>query len=224
MPSGRKWSLYEDSFLKQNYSLMMAREIGQKLNREVGAVRARAYKISVTKSVKYGWTPEDVDFLVKSYWCMTFRELAKKLNIKEGRVQHKIFRLKLRKELPEDVKKEAVRLLTETNFALRQIQHETKVSVYNLRRLIHSLGITRRNGSGWRKNSLKGFRWQGNHAGKRRHQFLYAYRNTCWDCKKTLLPNALIIHEDWSSLPTTVYVLCGECHKKRHCVNNVTEE
>ncbi len=228
MTSVRMWSSNEASFLKENYDKMTAREIGQKLGRTIEAVRMRSFKLGLTKRGKYlteyTWTKEDSDFLSKNYWCMSYKEVAKELDVKERRIQHRIDKLHLTKEPPDEVKQEAIRLLTETNFPLDHITSQIHLSERKLRRLMRSFGITRKQGIGWRHNSLNGFKFTGSSNGKRRQQFMYAYKNTCWDCRKTLLPMALIVHEDWSILPVKVYVLCRSCHKKRHGVRNVAEE
>ena len=153
---------------------------------------------------------------------MTAKELAGKLNRKPRSLQFKIRALKLHKNLGWLPSETVTAILTrerETDFPLRVIADEFHLSVYQVRCILKSHRVihSRKGVFGWHRNGYRGVHFKSK-KGKSRMQLLDAYKNTCWDCKETLLSAALIIHHDWGKMPVEVVVLCRQCHKKRHSV------
>ena len=170
------------------------------------------------------FSPDEIKYIRDNYFYQTVGEIAKKLNRKEKSVIHKIQTMKIHKQslsLPIELKEKIRQCVETTIFPIEQIASDFNLTPYKIRKILNSMGVKRKR-FGWHKerNLLKNFHYSGNRVGKERSQLLWAYKNTCWDCKKTYLPNDLIVHHDWTSLPIKVLLLCKNCHKKRHGVLN----
>ena len=89
------------------------------------------------------WQENEVEFLKNNYYYMSIKELAKKLGRTKDGTEAQVQILKLTKEsIPENVAKEAIRLLKETNFTLNAISIQTNISEYQLRKILRRLGIS----------------------------------------------------------------------------------
>lgn len=170
------------------------------------------------------YSPEEIAYIKSRYFYDTISEIAKALDRKPNSIIDKVGSMKLHKNalsLPKELKEKIREQAETTIFPIERIAEEFNLSPYKIRKILNTMGVKRKR-FGWHKERdlLKGFTYSRNRAIKNRSQLLWAYKNTCWDCKRTYLPNDLAIHHDWSSLPIKTLVLCKDCHKKRHAVVN----
>jgi len=219
MMRGRKWQENEDLFLKKNCDCMSRKELAKRLDRPILATQARLYKLGLIKKSPIYWNETEINFIRENYYYMSAREIAKKLKRSLDGTTAKLQSLGIKKAVPENVVKEVIRLANETNFTIDAIHSQTHVSEYQLRKIFRQFNIKRKpQKNGWKQLPLLyGFHYKGHNNGKTRYQLLYAYRNTCYDCKRTFVNERdLHIHHDFTKLPVQVLVLCRNCHLKRH--------
>jgi biotin operon repressor len=221
---GKLWGKDEDTFLERNYKTMPQKEIAEKLCRTVHSVGGHLQKLHLSKFKIHYWTKEETDFLKQNYTSMSRKDIAEKLGFSLHSVQSHAGYLHLAKGLTEEKRRTVLSLIETTNFPIKTIAQEVQLSSVTICNYLQTMGIKRKwtNGPrGW-GNPLKGFSHNGNRVTKSRYQLLYAYHNTCWDCKRTFVSETdLIIHHDFTKLPVEIIVLCKPCHKKRHKVNNL---
>lgn len=213
----KRWSETEDIFLKENRMAMTYKEIATKLGRPLGGVENRVRLLGLRKHEHgHKWTKDEVDYLHKNYATMKCKELASKLGLSYTQTQAKVMALNLRKGITEAQRRTILSLLGTTTFSYGMIAKQIGRSEGAVSRFAREQGIKR----GHRQsqyNLLNGFHHTGNKVSLDRARLLYAYRNTCYDCKKTYLSGPdLQIHHDFTRIPVMTVILCKSCHKKRH--------
>lgn len=222
--TGKSWSAEEEDILKSNYDKISATEIGKILERTTKAVTARASKLGLTEKGRYNtqikWKNEDVVFLKENYYRLRASQIAEKIGRNIKSIQSKAKQIGLTKAPPKKIGKEILSLLSQTSLSINQISQKVHVSPYRIKQLMKDSNFIRKKEgrAGWGTLSLlEGFHYHGNRVGRQRAQFLYAYKRTCWDCKRTFVNDKdLVIHHDFSKLPVQILLLCTKCHKERH--------
>jgi hypothetical protein len=217
----KRWQITEDNLIKEKYATTTYPEIARLLDRPVSTTQNRALKIGIKKGKKMCyWSKNDADYLIEKYHDTKAKDIAKILKRSTHCVLSKARYLGLSKKITLAQEKQILKLVNETTFNQHIIAKQLGISETKIRKFLQVNSIQKKWYTGWsHAKILEGFSYNGNQIGKDRAKLLYAYKNTCWDCKKTFLniPD-LIIHHDWNILPVKVIVLCKECHKKRHGV------
>lgn len=152
---------------------------------------------------------------------MKARDLAKLLGRSEESLKKQIYYRGLKKMITEQQRRRILELAKTTNFSGEQIAKEVGKSSGTVLRVLHQYGIHRGpRGKQSQFELLKGFngnKINDSNGSKTRDSLIYAYRRTCWDCKRTFVADAdLQVHHDFTRLPVQVVVLCKGCHSKRH--------
>jgi hypothetical protein len=169
------------------------------------------------------WSETDTNLLKELYPRMTVKQLAVFFKCAEHRIIHKVQLERLKKpKVTENKRRQIIEMANQTHFPRRIIASKLELSIGSIDRVLKNAGIKRGYlQSGWKKlDLLKGFHYDGNKALKTRYQLLYAYHNSCWDCKIAFVSESdLQIHHDFTKLPIQSLVLCRKCHLKRHKKN-----
>jgi len=188
----------------------------------------RYYRRKADNERKY--TQEETDYIKANYFKMKSYDIDTHLGLIRGSAARKMCVLHLRyREIPEDVKKSIITLaMPERNLTMCEIVALTGLSYGRINKILKVEGIIRKRVykyCGWSRNRplLKDFKCVGRN--KVPMQIRYSYNNTCWDCKKEVGYNLTprdysAIHHDFTKLPIQVFLLCSDCHKKRHEVLN----
>jgi hypothetical protein len=220
MRTKRNWTADEDDFVRVNYIKLGGRQIALELHRTLESVQNRARILKVAYPRGHRWTPSELEFLRANYSQMEAKEIANSLNLRVQQVKSRVVSLGLEKGMTEEKRRRCIELATRTDRSNSSIAKELGVSSGSVRYTLRQEGIERNMHSGRQRTyeMLKGFRYEG--SGKKsehRHQLLFAYHNTCWDCKRAFANQAdLEIHHDFTQLPVQVVVLCKSCHLNRH--------
>jgi len=90
------FSQEEIDFLKNNYGILSLKEISFKLNKSIGAIGTKLYRMGVSESLS--WTKQDKDFLKQNYATITNKQLEKIFNRKAHNIVTKALSLGLKKE------------------------------------------------------------------------------------------------------------------------------
>lgn len=117
-------------------------------------------------------------------------------------------------------KQSQICLLAQSGRSLIEIKKQIGLSENTIRRVLKRysvpLSFRRRSQFALLKEFNSG-KIKSGHNSKIRYSLLHAYRNTCWDCKRTFVSELdLHTHHDFSELPVRVFILCRNCHAKRH--------
>ena len=86
------WTTADDEFLMKNFGVMSAAEIGQQLDRSVGAVRNRINKLRLRKR---NWTEKEIEFLTEAWGNKSVPLIASHLNRSVEAVKQKAGKLNL---------------------------------------------------------------------------------------------------------------------------------
>jgi hypothetical protein len=213
-----RWSKIEDNTLKDNLNKQVPHsEIAKLLNRSLDSVDNRIAYLGLC-AVERKWTIEETQFLKQNYSKMKIQDIAKALKRTKSMISAKAHYIGLSKKITESQRKQVIDLAQKTTLTNEAIAHNTDMSLGSVNRIIRQSSIKRKIGARSTNPLLNGFHYQGTSSGsKHRYELLYAYHNTCWDCKKTFInENDLHIHHDLTKLPVQVLVLCKVCHGKRH--------
>lgn len=216
--SRKRWSIREDNCLKDNLAKGTShREIAKLLQRSISSIDNRIIILNLAK-VEKKWSEKETQFLRDNYRKMKAKEIAKALNRTTHMIQSKARNIGLNKKISESQRHRVIDMAKETIFTSEQIAHEANMSRSMVQKILRQNAIKRKVGLKPTFSALKGFHYNGKgHHSKLRYELLYAYHNTCWDCKKTFVNEAdLHIHHDLTQLPVRVYILCIKCHGKRH--------
>lgn len=81
--NGTPWSQEEDDFLRENYSMLGPKAVGEKLSRTASAVHSRARFLSIPLKNK-PWSQEDDDFLRENYPSLGAKRVAEDLGRSES--------------------------------------------------------------------------------------------------------------------------------------------
>lgn len=95
----RHWTQEETEFLKNNKHQMTAKEIAQKLNRTIDAVKCKINKCKTTVVRQFKWNEEDVKFLKDNFVNVNYKELAEYFNVRVLDIRNKVFELGLRNNI-----------------------------------------------------------------------------------------------------------------------------
>lgn len=82
------WSTKEDTFLRNHYPKMSAKQVGEKLGRSKYAVQSRARKLKTKSSLFRHWTKDDYKFLQKNYGSLGDHGVSEALGRSESDVHH----------------------------------------------------------------------------------------------------------------------------------------
>lgn len=86
------WTTADDEFLMKNFGVMSAAEIGQQLDRSVGAVRNRINKLRLRKR---NWAEKEIEFLTEAWENKSVPLIASHLNRSVEAVKQKAGKLNL---------------------------------------------------------------------------------------------------------------------------------
>jgi hypothetical protein len=89
---GKKtWTEEQDNFLKTNLKDMGWKQLAEKLDKGIGSIKNRVYRLDLHKGSR--WTKEDEEFLRVNYGKMTASQLADIFDVKIGAIYQKCFKL-----------------------------------------------------------------------------------------------------------------------------------
>jgi len=91
----KNWSEDEIQFLKNNYTTMSYKRIGELLGRTDGAIRAKMHDLQLIK--KTFWSEDELTFLKENYQLLTYKELSEHLQRSEDAIQLKLRKIGLSK-------------------------------------------------------------------------------------------------------------------------------
>lgn len=91
---GKRWTLEEEDFLKNNYKTMSYQEIGLFLGKKTTQVKQKRETLGLC-SQRQIFSKEEIDFVSKNYPNFSRKTIAEKLNITVSRVQAIIVKLKI---------------------------------------------------------------------------------------------------------------------------------
>jgi len=105
-----RWKFNEINFIKKNARTFTAKEIANKLNKSLGSIYQKAYKLQIPLRKDY-WRKDEIEFLKNNYEKIGIRKISKILNRsyysihKKARRLNLIYKHKTWKEEPEFVLK-----------------------------------------------------------------------------------------------------------------------
>jgi hypothetical protein len=214
----KRWTKIEDAILKEKIKQNVAHaDIAKFLHRSLDSVHNRVEKLNLGKP-EQKWTAKEVQFLKQNYQTMKVREIAEALKCSKSRVANKARYMGLSKKITDDQRRQVLELSKKPFLTNEKVAQRTNMSVGSVCLILREAGVKRKLGAKSSNPLMKGYRHSGRGGdSKHRHHLLYAYHNTCWDCKRTFVNESdLQIHHDLTELPVKVLVLCKECHGKRH--------
>lgn len=97
MSNVKKWTKKDIEFLKKNFIKMTYKELGIHLNRTESSVRAKCYKLNLSKK-SCSWTDEEINYLLNNYQNITYRDIARHLNRSLDAVRSKASKYSLNKK------------------------------------------------------------------------------------------------------------------------------
>lgn len=101
-----EWTKEDILFLKENFTMLTNKEISDKLNRSINAIKIQKRQLGLINQNKVSWTPEEVEYLKSNFKLLSEKNMASKLNKSISSIYRKKKELGLRCDLAKWSKEE----------------------------------------------------------------------------------------------------------------------
>ena len=109
------WSVYDDEYLRQNFSVLSDKEMAAKLGRTTAAVQDRRGILGLLRIKMSDFTDEEVEYIVANYSTKKLEDIATVLNRTEGSIKAKGRSLGLKKRSADRWTEEELEFLRENS-------------------------------------------------------------------------------------------------------------
>lgn len=166
-----KWKFTEINFIRKNAKTFTAKEIADKLNKSLGSIYQKAYKLQISLRKGY-WRKDEIEFLKSNYEKMGIRKTSKILNRsyysvhKKARRLNLIYKHKTWKEEPEFVLENTNSIINYKDI-IKTFEEKERIFAFNyikakeirkngilLKDIAKSLNISNHTVSGWSSKTI----------------------------------------------------------------------